>query len=320
MRPDQERVRSLLVQTVSLLCRNGLQFESNIRIEGLLGVTLDDSEVFLININELYGAGRRASGGALPNILGEYGINLPPQMIHDNPHLLEGSPQKRRHDMKRARNPKQASVTTMRRMKQKGQGLKDVLDYDKIKNMTEEEEEAYWDAVGDIGYDGEHEMRALYQQGNLPPQQLNDMTQYQNEIIDLIDDEDEEDTMHSKSKRSKPHPGSKSRKRPNSSKDSQNTKARKTENGEPALEEMDDDERQELDNLNLEASLESLLGKYNVTKGKNNGKLINIMSILKVVIRFVSFTTTWLVKHTYIYIYIYETLPHIRCIVLLFPN
>jgi hypothetical protein len=33
------------------------------KVQGLLGVTLDDSDVFIVHINELYGPGRRQEGG-----------------------------------------------------------------------------------------------------------------------------------------------------------------------------------------------------------------------------------------------------------------
>jgi hypothetical protein len=52
MRPDHERLRALLTDTITCLCRNGLQFEQNICVQGLLGITLDNSEVFIVHINE----------------------------------------------------------------------------------------------------------------------------------------------------------------------------------------------------------------------------------------------------------------------------
>ena len=45
MKPDQERVKNLLSDTVSLLCKNGLFFQDELKIEGLLGITLDNNEV-----------------------------------------------------------------------------------------------------------------------------------------------------------------------------------------------------------------------------------------------------------------------------------
>lgn len=52
LKADQQRVRALLTETVALLCRNGLNFKSELCIEGLIGVTLDREEIFLVNIKE----------------------------------------------------------------------------------------------------------------------------------------------------------------------------------------------------------------------------------------------------------------------------
>lgn len=53
MKPDQERVRSLLTDTITLLCKNGLHFKKQLKVEGLIGVTLDDDEVFIVHLNEI---------------------------------------------------------------------------------------------------------------------------------------------------------------------------------------------------------------------------------------------------------------------------
>ena len=55
MRPDQERVRTLLTDTVTLLCKNGLQFSKELKVQGLLGITTDDNDVFVVHINECFG-------------------------------------------------------------------------------------------------------------------------------------------------------------------------------------------------------------------------------------------------------------------------
>ena len=52
MKPDQKRVQLLLVDTISLLCKNGLQFKTGLKVQGLLGVTVDNSEVFIVHIDE----------------------------------------------------------------------------------------------------------------------------------------------------------------------------------------------------------------------------------------------------------------------------
>ena len=56
-KPEQERVQHLLQDTVTLLCKNSLQFAKEMKVQGLLGVTLDDDAVFVVHINELYGPG-----------------------------------------------------------------------------------------------------------------------------------------------------------------------------------------------------------------------------------------------------------------------
>ena len=50
--PEQERVRKLLTEAVTLLCRNSLQFEEEVLVEGLIGITLDRSDILLISIRE----------------------------------------------------------------------------------------------------------------------------------------------------------------------------------------------------------------------------------------------------------------------------
>ena len=63
---EQSRVRSLLLDTVSLLCKNGLTFKKQLKIQGLLGITLDEDDVFIVHINDAVGdnvgKSRRASG------------------------------------------------------------------------------------------------------------------------------------------------------------------------------------------------------------------------------------------------------------------
>lgn len=49
---DQARVRDLIAETITLLCRNGLHFKSEFSIQALIGITLDQDEVFLVKIDE----------------------------------------------------------------------------------------------------------------------------------------------------------------------------------------------------------------------------------------------------------------------------
>src|SRR5688572_5388655 len=52
MKPDQDRVRTIIHNTIISLCENGLKFDKHLRIEGVIGVTTDEQEIFLIHINE----------------------------------------------------------------------------------------------------------------------------------------------------------------------------------------------------------------------------------------------------------------------------
>ena len=52
LKPDQQRIRDLLSETITLLCRNGLHFESQFSIDALIGITLDVDDVFLVSIKE----------------------------------------------------------------------------------------------------------------------------------------------------------------------------------------------------------------------------------------------------------------------------
>ena len=54
MKADHERVTKLLTDTVTLLCKNGLSYDHELRIQGLLGITVDSNEVFLVPINDSF--------------------------------------------------------------------------------------------------------------------------------------------------------------------------------------------------------------------------------------------------------------------------
>lgn len=53
MRLEQEKLRNLLTDTIVLLCNNGLSYKKEMKIEGLIGVTVDSDEVFLVHLNEV---------------------------------------------------------------------------------------------------------------------------------------------------------------------------------------------------------------------------------------------------------------------------
>jgi len=46
------RITKLIRETVVMLCKNGVCFEQQLRVQGLIGVTIDDGTVFLVHMNE----------------------------------------------------------------------------------------------------------------------------------------------------------------------------------------------------------------------------------------------------------------------------
>ena len=49
---DQDRIKALLTEAITVLCKNGLGYDSEFTIDGLLGITVDKQDVFLVKINE----------------------------------------------------------------------------------------------------------------------------------------------------------------------------------------------------------------------------------------------------------------------------
>jgi hypothetical protein len=52
---DRQKIKQILTATIVSLCNNGMSFSTEMTIEGLLGITLDHSDVFLVNIHETVG-------------------------------------------------------------------------------------------------------------------------------------------------------------------------------------------------------------------------------------------------------------------------
>ena len=52
LKANRERVKALLTDTITLLCKNGLNYQSEFAIEALIGITLDRDDVFLFSIKE----------------------------------------------------------------------------------------------------------------------------------------------------------------------------------------------------------------------------------------------------------------------------
>lgn len=55
LKEEQDRIKSLLLDTVTLLCKNGLTFKKQLKVQGLLGITLDEDNVFIVHFDESLG-------------------------------------------------------------------------------------------------------------------------------------------------------------------------------------------------------------------------------------------------------------------------
>ncbi len=47
-----DHLKLLITDAVTVLCKSGLTYSAQLSVEGLLGITLDEEEVFLVNINQ----------------------------------------------------------------------------------------------------------------------------------------------------------------------------------------------------------------------------------------------------------------------------
>ena len=50
---EQKKLQSLLRDAVTLLCKSSLTYTREVTVEGLLGITVDSEDVFLVNLNEI---------------------------------------------------------------------------------------------------------------------------------------------------------------------------------------------------------------------------------------------------------------------------
>ena len=50
---EKEKVKALIRDTLTLLCKNGLPFSKTFSIEALIGITIDEDDILLLSVNEL---------------------------------------------------------------------------------------------------------------------------------------------------------------------------------------------------------------------------------------------------------------------------
>ena len=55
LREDQAKLRTILKETITVLCKNGVQFSKGLVIDALIGITTDDASTFLLKLEETVG-------------------------------------------------------------------------------------------------------------------------------------------------------------------------------------------------------------------------------------------------------------------------
>jgi len=86
MKTDQDRLKVLLIDTIALLCKSGLTFKRELRVQGLLGITVDDEDVFIVQLDEkLFSEG---PGSCRPFDGGDNGVGSLPTSPPPHPVLL----------------------------------------------------------------------------------------------------------------------------------------------------------------------------------------------------------------------------------------
>ena len=54
MGSEHERVRGVLIDTISLLCKSSLTYATQLKIEGVIGITVDGC-IFLVHMDQQFG-------------------------------------------------------------------------------------------------------------------------------------------------------------------------------------------------------------------------------------------------------------------------
>ena len=86
-RREEEKVKQALTETLTNLCKTSLTYGSQLCIEGLLGITLDETDVVLVKIDETLRTEKRNSSRNFKNYM---------QTTESEPSAKRGRPKKGR--------------------------------------------------------------------------------------------------------------------------------------------------------------------------------------------------------------------------------
>ncbi len=64
LKSDSHKLKQLITDAITVLCKSGLTYSTQLSLQGLLGITLDEEEILLIDINQTVMAENEASLGS----------------------------------------------------------------------------------------------------------------------------------------------------------------------------------------------------------------------------------------------------------------
>jgi len=112
----QQQLKEQLIETVSQLCRNVLQFESELTVEGLIGITVDHREIFLVKINETLTPATDVSGSVnaiFPDVSNSEALNTELEEYFAQAIDNVSIPRKRKRHSKQPKSSRRATTTQM---------------------------------------------------------------------------------------------------------------------------------------------------------------------------------------------------------------
>ena len=101
----------MLRDTVTLLCKTGLYFKSQLKVQGLLGITIDDKDVFIIHMNEVLESDDITITSFSP-ATGSHTVSAP---VRSYPQTTPGRPSACESDRQQANVPRLAAKQTNRK-------------------------------------------------------------------------------------------------------------------------------------------------------------------------------------------------------------
>ena len=110
MNEEQSKLRKLVTEAVSVLCKNGLTYEHEVCVEGLLGITTDNQDVFLISLNQII---KHEESSTAPSLELSPSAALKTSVRHSSPaQRLSSQPGRPRTSQRKRLHPSVSSLST----------------------------------------------------------------------------------------------------------------------------------------------------------------------------------------------------------------